>query len=303
MSDSSIALKPVIDEPSKPMPSSSAPSSSLERDREALQVPLDVGEPEKDVLDPLLLTRASTSRRASGSDVARALLSIMPMARLPLARRSTLTRRAADCYACYPLRTRGRRATAAEATRPRDSGRRAAWGLFAAVRGRSTSTAGGGICPKRSTTWSNGAETAPAPAEALEWSAQDAGEDGRPQVHRPARVLAAHDAADVGVRRELVRGRPRLRRLLDPGLAGDLRERHAAHAAGRHGDPRPVHRGADDLDPLRDPRPDHARAVHEGPAPARPTRRGVPALDRHRRHVATSGPRASSSSSTRSPTT
>ena len=42
---------------------------------------------------------------------------------------------------------------------------------------------------------SNGAETAPAPTEALEWSAQDAGQARRPQVHGPARVVAAHDAA------------------------------------------------------------------------------------------------------------
>ena len=55
MSDSSIALKPVIDEPSKPIPSSSAASISLRSDREALQVPLEVGEPEEHVRDLLLL--------------------------------------------------------------------------------------------------------------------------------------------------------------------------------------------------------------------------------------------------------
>ena len=51
MSDSSIALKPVMDEPSKPMPSSRAPSTSLDRDREALEMPLEIGEPEQDVVD------------------------------------------------------------------------------------------------------------------------------------------------------------------------------------------------------------------------------------------------------------
>ena len=55
MSDSSIALKPVIDEPSKPIPSSSAASDLARGDREALQVPLDVGEPEQQELDPLVL--------------------------------------------------------------------------------------------------------------------------------------------------------------------------------------------------------------------------------------------------------
>src|SRR5829696_3345231 len=51
----------------------------------------------------------------------------------------------------------------------------------------------------------------------------DAGPDGRPEVLRPARDLAAHDPADLGLRRDLVRRRARLRRLLDPRLAGDLR--------------------------------------------------------------------------------
>ena len=74
MSDSSIALKPVIDEPSKPIPSSSAPSTSLERDREALQMPLDVGEPEEEVVDALLLDLLQHGRLAAGFDVARFLL-------------------------------------------------------------------------------------------------------------------------------------------------------------------------------------------------------------------------------------
>ena len=55
MSDSSIALKPVIDEPSKPIPSSSARLDLARRDREALQVPLDVREPQEQEVDPLLL--------------------------------------------------------------------------------------------------------------------------------------------------------------------------------------------------------------------------------------------------------
>src|SRR5262245_55255758 len=63
MSDSSIALKPVIDEPAKPIPSSRAASSSLggtatdlaRADRERLQVPLEVGEPEQEELDPVVL--------------------------------------------------------------------------------------------------------------------------------------------------------------------------------------------------------------------------------------------------------
>ena len=64
-----------------------------------------------------------------------------------------------------------------------------------------------------------------------------------------------------------VRGRPRLRRLLDPRLAGHLRVGHAADPRCRLGDPRPVHRGADALAALRDRRPDHARAVRADPRP------------------------------------
>ncbi len=55
MSDSSMALKPVIDEPSKPIPSSSALLDLGGRDREALQVTLEVGEPQEDEVDALLL--------------------------------------------------------------------------------------------------------------------------------------------------------------------------------------------------------------------------------------------------------
>ena len=71
MSDSSIALKPVIDEPSKPIPSSSAPSTSRGRDREALQVPLEIREPEQHELDASRLRSAPAPRtRLPGSLVA-----------------------------------------------------------------------------------------------------------------------------------------------------------------------------------------------------------------------------------------
>ena len=114
---------------------------------------------------------------------------------------------------------------------------------------------------------------------------RDARLDGRPQVLRPARHLAAHDAAAAGVRRGRVRGRPRLRRLLDPRLAGDLRVGHAADARSELGDPRPGHRGADALAGLRDRRPDHAGGLLARSAPGREARRGVPAHDRDRRHL------------------
>ena len=55
MSDSSIALKPVIEEPSKPIPASNASSSSAGVDRERLQLAEDVREPEADEADVPLL--------------------------------------------------------------------------------------------------------------------------------------------------------------------------------------------------------------------------------------------------------
>ena len=83
MSDSSIALKPVIDEPSKPMPSSSAPSISLGRDREALQMPLDVREPEQDELDALVLDPLEhVLARAAGSLVALSTVSTFVLLRI-----------------------------------------------------------------------------------------------------------------------------------------------------------------------------------------------------------------------------
>ena len=55
MSDSSIRLKPVIDEPSKPMPSVERALELVLADGEALQLAEDVGEPQPDELDVVLL--------------------------------------------------------------------------------------------------------------------------------------------------------------------------------------------------------------------------------------------------------
>ena len=113
---------------------------------------------------------------------------------------------------------------------------------------------------------------------------RDARPDGRPEVLRPVRPLAAHDAAVDVVRRVRLRRGPGLRRLLDPRLAGDQRVGHAARPRRDERDPRPVHRGADALAHLRDPRPADGRGVRQGPAARREARRGVSALDRDRRH-------------------
>src|SRR6266545_4964633 len=77
--------------------------------------------------------------------------------------------------------------------------------------------------------------------------AGDARRNGRPEVLRPARHVAARLAADQRLRRVGVRGRARLRRLVHPRLAGDLRERHAADARRVERDPRPRDGGADPL--------------------------------------------------------
>ena len=54
MSDSSIALKPVIEEPSKPIPPSNASASSVALIENAFRLPEDVGEPQADEADVAL---------------------------------------------------------------------------------------------------------------------------------------------------------------------------------------------------------------------------------------------------------
>src|SRR4029079_6154139 len=75
MSDSSIALKPVIDDPSKPIPSSSAPSSSLIVMAKLLRCPSRSVNQRSTSWMPRDSISASTSLRVSGSLVARFLLS------------------------------------------------------------------------------------------------------------------------------------------------------------------------------------------------------------------------------------
>ena len=70
MSDSSIALKPVIDEPSKPIPSSSAPSSSSGVIAKLFRCPSrSLNQRSIDSM-PSVLHFASTAARASSLDVA-----------------------------------------------------------------------------------------------------------------------------------------------------------------------------------------------------------------------------------------
>ena len=104
-------------------------------------------------------------------------------------------------------------------------------------------------------------------------------------LHRLARAVAALLVPDQRARRGHVRGRHRLRRLVDPRLAGDQRVRHADDPGSGDG----VHRSRSSQHPtlvlICDiVRPDHARAVLARPALHRAQGRGVPQVDRHRRH-------------------
>ena len=117
--------------------------------------------------------------------------------------------------------------------------------------------------------------TQPEPEEAVAWAFEQKTAAGRPQVLRPARKLAAHDAAGQRVRRRRRSRGTRLRRLVDPRLAGDRRERPAADAGPGERRPRPLHGGAHALARLRDRRPDDGRALRARPAPHRPARGGA----------------------------
>src|SRR5215212_4775154 len=79
MSDSSIALKPVIEDPSKPIPSSSAPSISLGVIAKLFRCPSRSVNQKRTYSTPSSRICARTRRRASGSDVALCLLSIIAM--------------------------------------------------------------------------------------------------------------------------------------------------------------------------------------------------------------------------------
>ena len=79
MSDSSIALKPVIDEPSKPIPSSSAASTSPGVIAKLFRCPSRSVNQKSTYATFCFSISFSTCLRASGSDVARCLLSIIAM--------------------------------------------------------------------------------------------------------------------------------------------------------------------------------------------------------------------------------
>ena len=86
-----------------------------------------------------------------------------------------------------------------------------------------------------------------------------------------------------GVRRRQVRGRPRVRRLVDRRLEGHPGLRHAADAGSRHREHRSVHGRDDAAHHLRRDRAVRRQGLRARPALARQARRGVSQVDRHRR--------------------
>src|SRR4029079_4216805 len=82
MSDSSIALNPVIDDPSNPIPSSRAPASSDGVIAKLFRCPSMSVNQKRAYSTPSFSICCSAFLRAAGSDVARSLLSIMPMSSL-----------------------------------------------------------------------------------------------------------------------------------------------------------------------------------------------------------------------------
>src|SRR5579885_3653636 len=83
MSDSSIALKPVIDEPSNPIPSSRAPATSDGVIAKLFRWPSMSVNQSSTYCTPSCSICSSTCLRAFGSDVARSLLSIIAISAAP----------------------------------------------------------------------------------------------------------------------------------------------------------------------------------------------------------------------------
>ena len=85
-------------------------------------------------------------------------------------------------------------------------------------------------------------------------------------------------------RRRHLRGRPRLRRLQHPRLAGDQRVRHARHARPGDGVHRSVFQGQDPDDDLQYPGSAHQGRLHARSAQRGPQGRQLHEVHRHRRH-------------------
>ena len=115
----------------------------------------------------------------------------------------------------------------------------------------------------------------------------DQGQGGqvrRPSLHRYPRQGAARFRSGEGVQRRQVRIGPRVRRFVDRGVEGHSSVRHAADAGPRYGEHRSFH-GRDDAAPhLRRDRARGRKGIRTRSALAREARRGLPQVDRARRH-------------------
>jgi len=111
------------------------------------------------------------------------------------------------------------------------------------------------------------------------------GGDGGPQIHRPARHLAALLVSRRHLGRRHLRGRRRLRRLVDPGVAGHQRLGHAGRPGPLDDLPRPVLRPAHRQCHRGHQGSRDARRLHARP-PARSAQGdGIHQADGHRRRV------------------
>ena len=106
----------------------------------------------------------------------------------------------------------------------------------------------------------------------------------RRAVLRPAGCDAALQRPGRVGRRGLLHRRPDVRRLVDPGLPGDPRVGHEADPRRDDRLHRPVPHGQDAEHQLQHRRPADRRALQPRPAPGGGQGRGVPEVDRHRRH-------------------
>ena len=107
--------------------------------------------------------------------------------------------------------------------------------------------------------------------------------DGGSEVRRSAGDLAAHDAADRSHRSRRLRVRPGLRRLVDPGLSGDPRVRHAPDAGPVDRVRRPVLHAGDAVADLLGRRSGVGRALRARSPVRGPQGRAAPRRHRDRR--------------------
>ena len=123
------------------------------------------------------------------------------------------------------------------------------------------------------------------PKRRIEAGKREQGNDGGLQVHGFPRAVAALFRARGRTDRGHFRGRPRLRRLEHPRLAGHPYERHAGRPRCGNGGDGPLHQVSDALAHLQHRRPDHQGALLPRPAQHRPEGRSIPQVHRHRRHL------------------